>query len=329
MMNRAGRGMIRIFLPLLCLMMFVTFAGAGAAIQQSQKNSDNIGSSDTVSYLRAIWEAMDLDIDFDTAYDRWLEEDYAAISAFEEEAYSSYTCALSVSLLHYGLAGLSAVPKGDYEQYLAAFKGQEPDAAALLNDYGIDISSWEYRYIYEIAANLESTSFTSSGTPDMMMNGERKYFIGENDPFWDQIQSEMKKASLEWNGIQCTSFARWRFYRFYGWGYASRGNGRDVAANLVSRYWDKFTLESDIQKVKAGSIFSKTTGRAMCRYGNSLLYCGHVGFIEKVENGTVYFSDGNITVNGTQHSIRFNETKTIAEWKSWVGTDAAYAVPIQ
>ena len=173
---------------------------------------------------------------------------------------------------------------------------------------------------------------TTGGQADMLYDGNTKYYVGADNPMWDVIKDDLVSAGLQWNGVQCTSFTRWRFYKYYGYSYGTLGNGREVAANLARQYSSAFTLETDISKVKAGSVFSKKTGRSMCliTIGNhkERLFCGHVGFIEKIENGRVYYSDGNITLGSIKHSIRFNESKTLEEWIEWVGDGAMYAVPI-
>ena len=325
-MNKARNKAFLFMLPLICVLLFTVFPGGIAVKHKNEVNAVNtVQNTDVTAALKAIWQESDFNFSFEESYDKWIKSDYVHLQEYEPADYSRYYDALAVTLLHYAATGDTAVPDGNYDNFMAAFR-DSLDQRSLQDNYGIDVSAWEYRRINDIAEAIQFINFSSSGTENMMMEGETKYYIGSDNQYWKTIKQEMNSAGLEWNGIQCTSFARWRFYKYYGWGYESRGNGRDVAANLVKRY-DQFSLESDIRNVKAGSIFSKTTGRAMCSYGTQRMFCGHVGFIEKIENGRVYYSDGNVTVNGTQHSIRFNESKSISEWTKWIGSGASYAVP--
>lgn len=118
--------------------------------------------------------------------------------------------------------------------------------------------------------------------------------------------------------MQCTDFARWRFFKYYGWSYQGcNGAGGTVAACIVNNYPDKFELTTNIDKVKPGSIYS------IVENGN-----GHVGFIEGFEDNNVVISDGNYLTGPYMNSLSINRRETVNGWanKSHF-TTYQYAVP--
>ena len=151
--------------------------------------------------------------------------------------------------------------------------------------------------------------FLGTGVAEMLFDGETRYMSGDGNSeiTWHNIQEEITSLGASYFGRQCTDFAKWRFLQYYGWVYLSNGNGNEVAHNLVAAYPDKFELITDTRNVPAGSIFSLKT-----------YPWGHVGFVEKVEDGYIYFSDGNVNMStlNIPDGMRINEKMSIEAWEA-------------
>jgi surface antigen len=108
---------------------------------------------------------------------------------------------------------------------------------------------------------------------------------------------------------QCTTFAYWRFLKYYGYPAGATGNGNQWAEQVVAAHPDKFVLSDN---PAPGAIYSLYGG------DNS----NHVGFVEKVEGDYMWISDGNVN----NYGIRLNYKMAIAGFNSGY---VKYAVPIQ
>ncbi|MBR0385484.1 MAG: CHAP domain-containing protein [Erysipelotrichaceae bacterium] len=99
---------------------------------------------------------------------------------------------------------------------------------------------------------------------------------------------------------QCTTFAWARFYEVYGFSSGARGNGCLHAQEIVRAHpqWFRITYYP-----VPGATFSSAG-----RNGNP---AGHVGFIEAVQDGYLWVSEGNV---GTRGGIRFNYKMSIEEF---------------
>lgn len=99
---------------------------------------------------------------------------------------------------------------------------------------------------------------------------------------------------------QCTTFAWARFYEVYGYRSGARGNGCLHAQEIVRAHptWFQITYYP-----VAGATFSTR--------GSNRNPPGHVGFIEAVQDGYVWVSEGNVRTAG---GIRFNYKMSMEEF---------------
>lgn len=172
----------------------------------------------------------------------------------------------------------------------------------------------------------------ASAGMDMLFGGEKMILDGQSGVLnWYIIADEMDTGGIYRFGqpqgavsslqsMQCTDFARWRFYKYYGWSYEGcNGNGGTVAACIVDSYPDAFELTTDINKVRPGSIYS------IVQAGS-----GHVGFVEGFEGNDVIVSDGNYQSLPYYNSIALNNRYTLDSWyrnSHSFGAVYQYAVP--
>jgi hypothetical protein len=142
--------------------------------------------------------------------------------------------------------------------------------------------------------------------------GDNVYYPAGTDQciaWWNRIHSDIFANGLAYyakDPTTCTNFAHWRFWLQYGYD-CGNGDGGYVAENTVNKYPDIFEL---VRYPVAGSIVSFRGGSIW----------GHVGFIEKVEDGYVWWSDGNVSGGG----IRFNTKETIEQFMT---SDITVAAP--
>lgn len=172
----------------------------------------------------------------------------------------------------------------------------------------------------------------ASAGMDMLFEGKKLVLDGQSGVLnWYIIADEMdangiyrfgqpQGAVSNLQSMQCTDFARWRFFKYYGWSYEGcNGDGGTVAACIVSRYPNAFELTTDINKVKPGSVYS------IVQAGS-----GHVGFVEGFDGDDVVISDGNYQSAPYYNSIVLNNRYKLDSWyrnSHSFGAVYQYAVP--
>ena len=137
-----------------------------------------------------------------------------------------------------------------------------------------------------------------------------------------KIRNALKQSAGEvgkWGG-QCYRYAGLYLYRvtgrqiYYGLsGQMLPRRGECVRASMISTDWDWSGVATSItsqptkaSQIKAGDIFTIDSYQA--NWGTDVW--GHVGFVDKVENGTVYYYESNY--NATQ--LVYYHSRTVANF---------------
>lgn len=177
--------------------------------------------------------------------------------------------------------------------------------------YGISISattksdvSLIYEQIHYSPYYQEYVAVTGVGTVGELYLPEKypegSAFEGGSDKavtLWNQVKTESRgNFSLSPYYPQCVDFAHWRFWTMYKQDWSGAGNGKECAGNIVATFPDAS------RATKEGYYFTlsnQPSGGAVFSVGpTSSNPWGHVGFVEKVEDGYVWFSDGNVSLGG-------------------------------
>jgi hypothetical protein len=138
---------------------------------------------------------------------------------------------------------------------------------------------------------------------------QQAYEIGGGNPFYYAAKAG------PWDPRQCTTFAWYRFYQYYGYDSGARGSGWINAEQVVAAHSDKFVESSD---PAPGSIvsFPRHSGES----GWTCCIC------RKGRRNTVWYSDGNWGVG----NIRLNKKTSVQEMNALYcqnGERIEYAVP--
>ena len=120
----------------------------------------------------------------------------------------------------------------------------------------------------------------------------------------------------------CTWWAYNRFYEIYGYSPGIHGNGCTNASELLAAHPDKFMRSSE---PVAGGMFSVPPGVL----GGTASSAGHVGIIEKVEDGYVYTSEGGFSMSGSEADMGVAYCQYTIESFNAKYPGAIFAVPIE
>jgi surface antigen len=278
----------------------------------------------------------DTGIPLDQALKEWQNSDGLELETHYSPSCSSFYLAEAVSFYYYEETGKSIVQDGNWNTYLNCFSatdpitiydlmrvqyGYEPDGdikdnigklgdklltAGIIRQGTTDLKSFGFEGTTGCTAPENTMIMTTDPMNDFIW--QQAYAIGGGNPFYYAARAGL------WDPRQCTTFAWYRFYQYYGYDSGARGSGYIDAEQLVAAHPDKFVLSSD---PAPGSIvsFPRT-------YGED----GHVGFIEKVEGTTVWLSDGN----WGKGNIRLNKKTSVQEMDVYYcknGARIEYAVP--
>jgi surface antigen len=282
--------------------------------------------------------STDTGVALEDALKEWQSTDGLELETHYSPGCSSFYLAEAVSFYYYNQTGRSIVQDGNWTNYLNCFSatdtvtiydlmrvqyGYDPDgsikekigelgnsllAAGISRNNSTDLKAFGFEGTTGCTATENTMIMTTDPMNDFIW--QQAYVIGGGNPFYYAA-----KAGL-WDPRQCTTFAWYRFYQYYGYDSGARGSGYIDAEQVVAAHPDKFILSSD---PAPGSIvsFPRT-------YGPD----GHVGFIEKVEGSIVWLSDGN----WGKGNIRLNKKTSVQELDAYYcmnGDRIKYAVPIK
>lgn len=254
----------------------------------------------------------------------WQTIDGDPFEAAYRPSYESFEMAEAVSFVYFLNEGKSIVHNGDHPSYLNCFRrtdeneiwillrnhyGYEPDAATkdLIRMLSGSIGAASIRH-QEFAVGFDNLGYNGSlvnslrddrflAADSQMCSAiwEEAYRIGGGNPYY------FSAVSAGYSPRQCTVFAWYRFWQVYGYSGnpgGAFGNGKDWAMGVVHYHPDKFILSST---PAPGSIvsFPATAGNPY----------GHVGFIEKVDGDTVWYSDGNVNGGGIRLNTKMSAAK--------------------
>lgn len=259
----------------------------------------------------------------------WQKEDLKKILSYSTDQYGyKYEAAAAALFYRADHGGNSVVYDSNrsWDSYMDLFKGAYSssnkdkwltDTVAYLDwkindDVDDDGAADVYNCLHRLAEQMRmaasvSTSSGISGSvtqAEIQALGDDIFFPGASsqcNDWWSRIHTDIHANNLTYyadDPTTCTNFAHWRFWLQYG-ADAGNGNGDQMAANTVALYSGQYQL---VSFPVAGSIYS-------------VMGYNHVGFIERVADGYVWFSDGNVAGGG----IRFNTKRTIASFLQETG----------
>jgi len=199
-----------------------------------------------------------------------------------------------------------------YDSCFALADRQDEVFARIISDEGRQaIRDWGYTVIVSPGLN-HSEPFvlyldgegTFSGTAD-----------GLSPVSWAETEALRSAGIVNAEKRNCTAYAQAWFWNHYHLS-PMRGNGGEMALNLVLLYPEKFTLYQDIVP---GAVVSVLDSDYMSAAGR--IY-GHVLCIDAVdwEAGTVTVSHGNTRFPGNVDGIEANSTVSISDFKARFGT---------
>lgn len=261
---------------------------------------------------------------------RWMEEDLPNLSDLTKEDYPSLKLAYAISYYYQaiGKESIFSLP-GDF---ISIFENRKTDECLeiIQQQYGLEFSPDQEKALAALGEQLMINT-----NPELVLYGvsggqlldvpENTYYPG-SDPrcatIWNEAYSigggnpyYYFAITGDWSPRQCTTYAWYRFYQYYGYSPGATGDGRSFAAEVVRAHSDRFVLR---YAPAAGSIMSfPPTGENIH---------GHVGFVEKVEGDYMWYSEGNYCGGG----IRMNTKVSISSLtRARCGNSAciAYAVP--
>lgn len=230
----------------------------------------------------------------------YMNKDKSPIPAGQQKDWEAYeTCFEETSLKTYKDVKTYSISKDD------------PCWKKIEDLYGISINASTksdanliYEQIHYSPYYQEYVAVTGGGVVGELYLPERyaegSAYEGGSDKavtIWNQVKTESRgNFSLSPFYPQCVDFAHWRFWTMYKQDWSGAGNGKECAGNIVATFPDAS------RTTKEGYYFTlsnQPSGGAVFSVGEtSSNPWGHVGFVEKVEDGYLWFSDGNVSLGG-------------------------------
>ena len=270
--------------------------------------------------------------DLNEDFQIWLDEDFPVLDGMNEETHPSLSLAYGISYYYQVIQHQSVFSVST--DYMNMFINDDPAVciSQFTASYGIEINESQLDSLNALGSQLRfSMNLNNYGV--FSVSGGQLLPVDENTyyPGSDARAAEMWQEAFligggnpyyyaaidgKWSPRQCTTFAWYRFYQYYGYDSGARGDGKNCAKQVVAAHPDSFRLSS---MPAPGSIVSFPGTR-----DNSH---GHVAFVEKVEGEWMWYSEGNYEKGG----IRLNRKVSIeALHQYYCGSTAClvYAVPI-
>ena len=270
--------------------------------------------------------------DLNEDFQIWLDEDFPVLDGMNEETYPSLSLAYGISYYYQVIQHQSVFSVST--DYMNMFINDDPAVciSQFTASYGIEINELQLDSLNALGSqlrfsmNLNNYEVFSVSGGQLLPVDENTYYPGSDAraaEMWQEAfliggGNPYYYAAIDgkWSPRQCTTFAWYRFYQYYGYDSGARGDGKNCAKQVVAAHPDSFRLSS---MPAPGSIVSfPGTGE------NSH---GHVAFVEKVEGEWMWYSEGNYEKGG----IRLNRKVSIeALHQYYCGSTAClvYAVPI-
>lgn len=314
-----------------CITFCIPIIGIAAGMQMLQ---DRI--SELFSWADLYSGLFDQDEEtIDQAFERWFQNDYPRLQELDEDMYPSLDTAYGISFYYQVTEGHSLFDEGG--DFISIFLEDDPETAVSMAEdlYGIDIPDNQNTAIASLGDSLSASTEPDSIIPflvephvssgNLAAYPENTYYtggdsrasaiwneafhIGGGNPFYGNAMHD------GYSPRQCTTFAWYRFYQYYGYDCRARSDGRYFASSVVNAFPDRFVLTT---YPAAGAIVSFPPTPTNSH--------GHVGFVEKVEGEYMWYSEGNYDGGG----IRINTKVSISSiTRAKCGNSACiyYAVP--
>ena len=188
------------------------------------------------------------------------------------------------------LTNMIATIDGNRYWFAKTTGGTAPDNATADGHIIKNVKEEEWgKYIITTDENGIITELRIKGLDNPMLpaNGTFQWFTADSSSL---PQSPGNPFAKPW----CTWWMWNRFYDVYEYDCGARGNGSTNADEIVKAHPDLWHYENE---PVAGGVFSVKPGAGICSTGAAAT-AGHVGFIEKVEDGYVWTSEGGYTSGG-------------------------------
>ena len=281
----------------------------------------------------------DTGIPMEQALKDWQNNEGIELETHYSSGCSSFYLAEAVSFYYYDQTGKNIVQDGNWNSYLNCFAttdnvtifklmklqyGYEPDGTTKDNIAKLTNSLVAAKINRNNLSDIKSLGFEGSTGCTVAENTkilvsdplndfiwQQAYEIGGGNPFYYAAKAG------PWDPRQCTTFAWYRFYQYYGYDSGARGSGWINAEQVAAAHSDKFVESS-----------SPAPGSIVSFPGTQDNPDGHVAFVEKVEGNTVWYSEGNYE----NHGIRLNTRTSTTELNNLYCRGNAclvYAVPVK
>lgn len=271
--------------------------------------------------------------DLNEDFQIWLDEDFPVLDGMNEETHPSLSLAYGISYYYQVIQHQSVFSVST--DYMNMFTNDDPAVciSQFTASYGIEINESQLDSLNALGSQLRfSMNFNNYGV--FSVSGGQLLPVDENTyyPGSDARAAEMWQEAFsigggnpyyyaaingKWSPRQCTTFAWYRFYQYYGYDCGARGEGKVYANQVVATHPDAFRLSS-----------MPTPGSIVSFPGTEENSHGHVAFVEKVDGEYMWYSEGNYDNGG----IRLNHRTSISALHQYYcgGATAClvYAVPI-
>ena len=259
------------------------------------------------------YQGQGLDMDMNEILKQWYQNTGVRI----EEAYTPectwFSLAEAMTVVYYVDNRTCLVWNHDYFTYLNCFSFDTPEEVFEQIQLVYDYSPSQHRkqMILNLAERLDSgvprescqdygfegsTGCTAAENTYLPVTDSRNqrmwneaYLIGGGNPFYQAA------IAGGYSPKQCTTFAWFRFYQYYGFSSGAHGNGCTNARETVTAHPDLFKISST---PAPGAVIS-FPGTAGNPYG-------HVAFVEKVEGSYMWYSEGNYLNGGIRLNTKVN-----------------------
>lgn len=265
--------------------------------------------------LMALFDGGVFDHSYQESLLEWLKIDCGPLEELRESNCTSFYLAEAVSYIYYHDCGTSIVYDRDYWRYLQCFQSYDQDTCykLLSRQYGYSPSDDTKEVIQTVTGKIMEADIMEDGDlKNLGFEGSTGCTASENTylPAGTELNERLWQQAYQIGGgnpfyhaavyggyppSQCTTFAWFRFYQYYGYSCGATGNGKDFAYQAVSAHPDQFRLS---RAPAPGALISFPA-----TIDNSY---GHVAFVEKVQGQYMWYSEGNYDNGGIRLNTKVN-----------------------